>query len=94
MLPLQQPFGHVVPLHTHWPAPLHCWPEAHAAQPAPLAPHVMLFSFASWTQEPLLQQPLHDVPPQLHLPLVHALPAPHEEHAAPAVPHSVPDWEA
>jgi hypothetical protein len=84
---LQQPFGHVTALQTHWPAPLHSWPVAHAAQAAPLAPHVMFVSFASWMHDPLLQQPLHEPPPQLHVPFVQASPLPQAEHAAPAVPH-------
>ncbi len=32
MLPLQQPLGHEVALHTH-PLPVHCWPTAHCAPP-------------------------------------------------------------
>ncbi len=38
-----------------------------------------------------MQQPLHELPPQLHAPLEHAWPPLHALHAAPPVPHDVVD---
>lgn len=47
VLPLQQPLGQEAALQTHCPVVvLHCWPEAHAAQAAPLAPHELFVSDA------------------------------------------------
>lgn len=37
MLPLQQPLGHEVALHTH-PFPVHCWPTAHCDPPLHVHP--------------------------------------------------------
>lgn len=39
------------------------------------------------------QQPGHDVPPHPQVPPEQASPALHELHAAPPVPHWLPDWE-
>jgi hypothetical protein len=45
-------------------------------------------SLDSAVHVPLLpQQPEHDPPPQVHVPLEHALPELHALHAAPPVPH-------
>ncbi len=47
MFPLQQPLEHEVAVQTHCPVVvLHCWPAAHAAQAAPLAPHELFVSEA------------------------------------------------
>ncbi len=48
---------------------------------------MVLFSFASVKHAPLLQQPEHDPPLQLHTPFEQALPELHALHAAPPVPH-------
>ncbi len=87
MLPLQQPPGHDVASHTHWPLPLHSWPVAHAAQVAPPVPHDALDSEPYGSQVPVLpplQQPLgHDVashtqtPPRQRFPEGQAGPLPH-----------------
>ena len=44
--PLQQPFGHEVASHTHWPVELHSVPDGHAAHAAPALPHEFMFSWA------------------------------------------------
>jgi len=44
--PLQQPFGHDVASHTHWPVALHSVPDGHGAHAAPALPHELMFSFA------------------------------------------------
>jgi hypothetical protein len=86
--PLQQPFGHEVASHTHWPvAVLHSVPEGHAAQFAPLEPQEPLFSLPRASQVVPVQQPAHAPPPQVHAPIEHAWPPPHGLHAAPPVPH-------
>jgi hypothetical protein len=67
VLPLQQPAGHELALHTHWPVVVsHTWPLPHALHVAPPAPHEPLFSFASASHPVPLQQPAHVPPPQLH----------------------------
>jgi hypothetical protein len=38
VLPLQQPLGQELALHTHWPVPLQVSPDGHAAQLAPSVP--------------------------------------------------------
>jgi hypothetical protein len=51
----------------------------------------MFVSFAGWMHDPLLQQPLHELPPQLQVPFVQASPLPQAEQAAPSVPHLLLD---
>jgi hypothetical protein len=70
VLPLQQPFGHELALHTHAP-PTHRWPAAHAA----LDPH----AHAPFLHESAVlgSQATHAAPPVPHAPLegvVHVLP--------------------
>jgi hypothetical protein len=43
---------------------------------------------------PFEQHPLHDVPPQLHAPLLHACPEAHIPQALPPDPHAVGPWFA
>ena len=93
VLPLQQPFGHEVPLHTHCPLPLHCWVGAHAAHAAPPAPHDAFDSLANSSHVPALQQPEHDVPPHEHAPPEHACPEAHALQAAPPAPQSAEDCD-
>ena len=91
---MQQPPGHDVALQTHWPlARLHTWPDAHAAQVAPPAPHEAFDSLASGSHVPALQQPAHVAPPHEQAPLVHVCPELHALHAEPPVPHSLADCE-
>jgi hypothetical protein len=73
---------------------LHSCPDGQAAHSAPPAPHDALDSLASTSHEPLLQQPLHEPPPQLQTPLEHACPEEQALHEAPAVPHTEVDWDA
>ncbi len=96
MLPLQQPFGHEVELHTHWPEPLHAWPAAHAAHARPPAPQEAFVSLASGSHVvPPLQHPAHPPPPQEQVPVAeHESPDAHALHAAPPVPHSELDCPA
>jgi hypothetical protein len=94
VVPLQHPFGQDAALHTHWPVlVLHCWPEPHGVQAAPPTPHMELLSLESGSHVDPLQQPAHEVPPQLHTPLVHACPEAHVLHAAPAAPHTENDCD-
>ena len=89
---MQQPLGHEVASHTHWPVPLHSRPVEHALQATPDAPHEVLDSAVSCSQVPApVQQPGHDVPPHVHAPFVHASLPMHGLHAAPPVPHAVLD---
>jgi hypothetical protein len=93
--PLQHPFGHDVPSQTHCPLPvLHSRPDEHALQVAPAEPHDELVSLPSGTHIEPLQQPEHDPPPHVHVPLEQACPLPHGLQAAPPVPHSEVDSEA
>jgi hypothetical protein len=59
VLPLQQPLGHDVASHTHWPVFLsQSCPDAHARQAAPPVPQEPLDSDAYDSQVPLaVQQP-------------------------------------
>jgi len=41
-----------------------------------------------------LQQPAHDEPPQVHVPLEHESPVAHTPQAAPPLPHSLADCAA
>jgi hypothetical protein len=43
---------------------------------------------------PFAQQPLHDVPPQLHAPPLHDCPAAHGPHSLPAEPQLLAFWFA
>lgn len=93
---VQQPLGHELGLHTHWPPPVsHVCPDAHAAQSVPPAPHEPVVSLASGSHVPPdVQQPLHCAPPHVHAPPEHVPPAAHGAHAAPALPHDVADCDA
>ena len=53
----------------------------------------MFDSLASSSQEPLLQQPAHEPPPQLQTPLEQACPDEHALQVAPPVPHTELDCE-
>ena len=90
--PLQQPFGHDVASHTHWPVELHSVPDGHAAHATPELPQELMFSWAYASHVPLLQQPAHAVPPQLQLPLVHVEVAEQLPQLTPPVPHELIDW--
>jgi len=71
--PLQQPCGHEVASHWHWPVVvLHSLPDGQAPHAAPPAPHELLFSLESASQLVPLQQPAHAPPPHEHTPLVQA----------------------
>jgi hypothetical protein len=91
---VQQPLGHDVPSHTHFPTlVLHSCPDPHEAHVAPPVPHEPFDSDAYASHVPLLpplQQPFgHDVPSQTHcpLPVLHSRPDPHDLHDAPPEPH-------
>jgi hypothetical protein len=86
---VQQPLGHVVESHTHWPEFWsHLWPLAHAAQALPAAPHAALLSEEYATHTVPLQQPVEqDPPPHVQAPLLHAWPVPQVPQAWPPVPH-------
>jgi hypothetical protein len=71
VLPLQQPLGHDVASHTHWPL-LHSWPAAHAEHVAPAKPHEPFDSPESGSHVVPLQHPAHAPPPQVHAPLEQA----------------------
>jgi hypothetical protein len=90
-LPLQQPLGHDVASHTHWPLLLlHSWPEPQAPQAAPAVPQEPLDSAEYASHTPLeVQQPAgHEVASQTHWPLaLHSWPAGHAAHARPPLPH-------
>jgi hypothetical protein len=88
VLPLQQPFGQDPELHTHCPAALHVWPDAHAAHAAPPAPQDIPDSIESARHVPALQQPAHEAPPHEHAPPEHDSPLPHAPHVPPPVPHA------
>jgi len=91
---VQQPFGHEVESHTHCPLPLHTWPDAHAEQAAPPAPHEELDSLENDSHVvPPLQQPAHAVPPHEHAPPEHVCPEEQAPQAAPPAPQSASDWE-
>lgn len=92
---VQQPLGHELGLHTHCPLPVsQVWPAAHAAHCVPPAPHEPVVSLASGSHiPPAVQQPLHELPPQVHMPMEHVPPAAHGAHMAPAVPHARPDCD-
>jgi hypothetical protein len=94
---VQQPIGHDVALHTHCPEDvLHVCPEGQATHVTPLLPQDELDSIDSLSQlpppPPGVQQPLHPVKPQEHVPLLQFWNEPHAPHAAPPVPHSAFDW--
>ena len=92
---VQQPFGHDVASQTHWPVVwLHSSPEGQAEHAVPPAPQDPFDSLDTATQMLPLQQPAHDVPPHVQTPVVHASPALHAPHAAPAVPHCAADSDA
>ena len=76
--PLQQPLGHDVASHTHWPLLLsHSRPVPHPPQVAPLEPHELLLSLERPSHVVPLQQPAQTPPPQEQTPLEHACPPPH-----------------
>ncbi len=92
VLPLQQPFGHEVALHTHCPLlVLHIWPVAHAAHAAPPEPQEVFDSLVSASHVEPLQQPAHDIVPHEQTPLEQVSPEPHAAHTAPPVPHELFD---
>ncbi len=93
---VQQPLGHEVASHTHWPVVvLHCWPIAQAWHAAPPAPHDVSDSDERGSHvPPAVQQPAHVPPPQLQLPFEHVCPFVHAVQAAPAVPQDAPDCAA
>ncbi len=72
---------------------LHSWPEAHALQTAPAAPHDEFVSIESGSHVPALQQPVQSEPPQVQAPLMHCSPLAHMLQAAPPMPHSIPVCE-
>ena len=74
-------------------ASVQCVPDPHAAHEAPPVPQDELDSLANASQVPPVQQPAHELPPQLHVPLEQACPDAHALHAAPAVPHCEVDCE-
>jgi len=79
-LDVQQPLGHEVELHTHWPLPSHAWPAGHAPHAAPPFPQEPFDSLVSASHVPLpRQQPAQEPPPHVHAPPEHELPLPHSE---------------
>jgi hypothetical protein len=77
-----------------WVASVQCVPDPHAAHEAPPVPQDEFDSPANASHVPPLQQPLHELPPQLHVPFEQACPDAHALHAAPAVPHCEVDSDA
>ncbi len=71
-LAVQHPSGQEVASQTHLPLALHSCPAAHAPHAAPAAPHEALVSLASGSHVEPLQHPVHDAPPQEHVPAAHA----------------------
>jgi hypothetical protein len=68
--PLQHPFGHVVPSHTHAPIVRSQTPFEHAAHAAPPLPQSEGDSPDSPTHVEPLQHPFgHDVGSQTHVPV-------------------------
>ena len=87
--------GHDVASHAHCPVVvLHSCPVAHTLHATPPAPQDPFVSPERGSQVVPLQQPVHDVPPQVHAPVEHDSPDPHAEHAAPPVPHADGPWAA
>jgi len=86
--PLQQPFGHEVASHTHWPLFLsHSRPLLQAAQVAPLAPQTAPSLVRGVHVPVVVQQPLQEPPPHAQTPLVQASPPAHGWQDPPLVPH-------
>jgi hypothetical protein len=91
--PTQHPVGHDAASHTQAPF-AHPVPAAHVWHASPPTPQVALLDVSHW---PLLQHPSgHDVPSQMHLPVVtlHRSPVPHAAHAAPPAPQDAAPWAA
>jgi hypothetical protein len=97
---LQQPCGHDVASHTHWPVDLlHSLPLAHPAHVAPPLPHDVFDSLAYASHVPVappLQQPLgHVFASHLQAPtVVSQSPFAHDVHDAPPAPHCEDDCDA
>jgi hypothetical protein len=92
VVPLQQPVGQEVESQTHWPfALLHSWPDAHAVQLAPAAPHELFDSdpYASHAPAAVQQPAGQEAASQTHCPvaLLHSWPATQALHVAPPAPH-------
>jgi hypothetical protein len=90
--PSQQPFGHDVESHAHFPASVrHSRFVPHAAHVAPAVPHEVLDSDAHGSHVPLcVQHPFgHDVESQTHCPasVWHSCPEGHAAQEAPPAPH-------
>lgn len=88
----QQPDGHDVASQTHLPCVLQSWLAPHMAHTPPPRPQAELDGVVLHT--PLAQHPLHDVPPQLQAPALHAWPPAQVPHELPADPHALVDWSA
>jgi hypothetical protein len=88
----QQPDGHDVASQTHLPCVPHSCLAAQVEQVPPPRPQVVLDGVVLHT--PLAQHPLHEVPPQLQAPPLHAWPDAHVPHPLPADPHALVDWSA
>lgn len=88
----QQPEGQDVASQTHLPCVLHSCLVAQLAHVPPPRPHAVFDGVVLHT--PLAQQPLQDVPPQLHAPPLQAWPPAHDPHAFPANPHALLVWLA
>ncbi len=95
VLPSQQPCGHEVESHTHWPVDLlHSVPDGQLAHVAPLWPHDPLDSEAYASHVPVappLQQPLgQEFPSHTQCPVEsHSLPDPQAAQATPAAPQEL-----
>jgi hypothetical protein len=91
VLPLQQPVGQDVASQTHCPVLLlHSWPEAHAEQLAPPAPHKVFDSDPYGSHVLPLQQPFgQDDALHTHWPVLvlHCWPEAHPVQLAPPTPH-------
>ena len=89
-MPLQQPFGHDVESHTHWPVVvLHSCPAAQPVHVAPPVPHEPFPSDAYGSHVLPLQQPLgHEAEVQTHVPVpLHACPVAQAAQLTPPAPH-------
>jgi len=88
----QQPDGQDVASQTHLPCALQSCLVAQLAHVPPPRPHAVVDGVVLHT--PLAQHPLHEAPPQLQAPALHAWPDAHVPHAFPADPHALVDWFA
>jgi hypothetical protein len=86
LVPLQQPFGHEVALHTHAPPAEQVVPPGQAVQEPPFIPQVAADGGEWHCRLPSQQPPAHDDELHAHMPFAHVCPAAHAAQAAPPIP--------